>query len=36
MTNFPFVTYYVHESNFLKEYWIIIDKILKDKEDNQY
>lgn len=36
MTNFPFVTYYVHESNFLKEYWVIIDKILRNKEDNQY
>jgi hypothetical protein len=36
MTNFPFVTYYVDERNFLKEYWVIIDKILRDKEDNQY
>jgi hypothetical protein len=36
MTSFPFVTYYVHECNFIKEYWLITDKIIRNKEDNQY
>lgn len=36
MANFPFATYYIHESNFLKEYWAIADRIIRDKEDNFY
>lgn len=36
MANFPFATYYIHESNFLKEYWSIADRIIRDKEDNFY
>lgn len=36
MTNFPFCAYYIHESNFLKEYWVISDQIIRDKEENAY
>lgn len=36
MVGFPFCAYFVHESNFIKEYWIIADKIIRSKEDNSY
>lgn len=28
MSGFPFVCYFIHECNFLKEYWAIVDNIL--------
>lgn len=36
MSGFPFVCYFVHECNFLKEYWGIVDAILHSDEDNRY
>lgn len=36
MSGFPFVCYYIHECNFIKEYWTIIDAILHSQEDNKY
>jgi hypothetical protein len=29
LTSFPFCVYYIHESNFIREYWKIIDMILE-------
>lgn len=36
MAGFPFVCYYVHECNFIKEYWIIMDAIIHSEEENRY
>lgn len=36
MSGFPFVCYYIHECNFLKEYWAIVDTILHSEGDNKY
>ena len=36
MSGFPFVSYYIHECNFIKEYWNIIDNILHTKSEDNY
>jgi len=28
MAGFPFVTYFIHECNFIKEHWTIIENVL--------
>lgn len=32
MSGFPFISYFINECNFIKEYWIIIDNILHTEE----
>lgn len=36
MSGFPFVCYFIHQCNFLKEYWAIIDNIIHSEGDNDY
>ena len=33
---FPFCTYFIHECNFIKEYWHIIDNIIELDGDKQF
>ena len=36
ISGFPFLSYFIHECNFLKEYWLIIDGIIDFEGDNKY
>lgn len=36
MAGFPFSSYYIHECNFLKEYWSIFEAVLRSEDDNRY